>query len=1138
MRLKTRLILFFLLGTLITFSQSEDYKLPQVIPSSPNTASLGKYGEIPVGLFTGSPQISIPLCELKAKNISVPVILRYNSNGVRVDEYSSNVGMGWDLSVGGVVTRQVNDDPDENPQKVMPDFPAQLITVPMENFLVSQTNETGNGTPGSSDYQPDVYSFNFGGYSGKFYLDNNSTFISERTPVLLEPAPLKIKLNTGGGNLNGFIITDPNGIKYTFNTTEKSMNRSSCVELPFDVLNYKITNAWHLTSIVYPNGYKTQFTYNSKEVSFKNGVSQSITAETNVNNSGCNIPINTACLYNTTNTTPYLTEINVYTNDNESLGKIAFSYSHKSGMPSNMDKLDKVLLFDTNSKLIKEQVLEYQSYEASKGNSLHSLLQQDYYKKRFYLIKVTEKDSTGLSKPSHKFDYNDPEDLPSRFSFSQDFWGYYNGRQNTNLISSKTIEPFLGNISISSSLSYFQAANRSASFYNGIKGSLKKVTYPTGGSNILYYEGHSYSGPETIYPPITTQTARAEHYDEYAEDEFTTIMIPFDQDADLSFALSSVGGPIEEGLGGSSSNPNPLNFIVEVKDLTEDQNVTIYQRINNAGWPITNPFGVTIDNYRDNYYVNLKKDHTYSVKVMVSQENTIGAASLSFYTTRPVIEITNKEVGGLRIAKVETDDGNGNIQTKNYHYATLKNLSLSSGNLTSGNFTAKVSQFSMATGGHNQCQTITFSSNSAYPVYGVYHIGYKSIIEEYGENFSEGGIINTFQTQRRGFELSEGFGTYIQGTPQSNFFGYGRPWEKIVFRKEGSNYVTLSKETNVYKYDPYFDKEIQAYNVRMSKNIGSNVATSLESRIGQYDISGYKKKRQWHYLEKSIDSIFDEDGLNPVVTTKEYFYDNPDHLQLTSTKTTVSDDASIITRTYYADDVTSTSSLSNDALTPSEKSAIDQLKVKHRISEPIQTEVYKDFDNNGIAGNDELISVQRTNYINANNPLPREIQSLKGVYNSTTNSLENRIVFHDYDAKGNPIEVSKSDGTHIYYVWGYNEKYPIAKLEHFTAADITGVVQNLIDTAVNASNADVDATTEAALSQALANLQDDPSTVKAQVTYYTYDPLIGVTSMTDPRGYTMYYEYDAFNRLQVVKDTEGNILSKNEYHYKDQLQQP
>lgn len=61
-----------------------------------------------------------------------------------------------------------------------------------------------------------------------------------------------------------------------------------------------------------------------------------------------------------------------------------------------------------------------------------------------------------------------------------------------------------------------------------------------------------------------------------------------------------------------------------------------------------------------------------------------------------------------------------------------------------------------------------------------------------------------------------------------------------------------------------------------------------------------------------------------------------------------------------------------------------------------------------------------------------------------------------------------------------------------------------------------------ALRQALPN---------ALVTTYTYDPLIGMTSTTDPRGYTMYYEYDNKGRLIQNRDAEQNILEKVYYDY-------
>ena len=84
-------VLMFL--TLKLFSQNSYSELPNLISPSPDAYSIGKYGQIPVGLFTGTVQYDIPLYEIKLKGMSIPISLNYCSNGIRVDEMPSSVDL-------------------------------------------------------------------------------------------------------------------------------------------------------------------------------------------------------------------------------------------------------------------------------------------------------------------------------------------------------------------------------------------------------------------------------------------------------------------------------------------------------------------------------------------------------------------------------------------------------------------------------------------------------------------------------------------------------------------------------------------------------------------------------------------------------------------------------------------------------------------------------------------------------------------------------------------------------------------------------------------------------------------------------------------------------------------------------------
>jgi hypothetical protein len=56
----------------------------------------------------------------------------------------------------------------------------------------------------------------------------------------------------------------------------------------------------------------------------------------------------------------------------------------------------------------------------------------------------------------------------------------------------------------------------------------------------------------------------------------------------------------------------------------------------------------------------------------------------------------------------------------------------------------------------------------------------------------------------------------------------------------------------------------------------------------------------------------------------------------------------------------------------------------------------------------------------------------------------------------------------------------------------------------------------------------------AQMTTYTYSPLVGMTTTCDVDNKVTYYFYDAYQRLKRIKDQDGNIIKTFQYHYANQ----
>jgi hypothetical protein len=53
----------------------------------------------------------------------------------------------------------------------------------------------------------------------------------------------------------------------------------------------------------------------------------------------------------------------------------------------------------------------------------------------------------------------------------------------------------------------------------------------------------------------------------------------------------------------------------------------------------------------------------------------------------------------------------------------------------------------------------------------------------------------------------------------------------------------------------------------------------------------------------------------------------------------------------------------------------------------------------------------------------------------------------------------------------------------------------------------------------------------AQMTTFTYQPSVGISSQCDADNRITYYQYDGFNRLKVVLDQDHNVIKTTQYHF-------
>lgn len=466
--------------------QNEFVSLKNFTPPSPEAAALGRYGDVPVNLSSGVPEISMPVYEIKSGSLSLPVSLSYHASGNKLNDVATPVGLGWVLNAGGSISRNVVGLADE--KGILTSTTTYVNRSSLVNKRYNGTDYTylENLSNGSWDTQSDIYSFNAGSISGRFVYDVDKN---------LHFTPMDVQLKITFNSDTTFTVLDDGGNKYQFTEKERTYNQVGP--------GFNIT-AWQLSSIVsadktdtikffYVNAADYEETFESHNYSIKVPKSNATTT-CGTDNAVVTYGFNTGGYINKRKLIDSISFTNgyvkfIYQNDREDL------------LPERLSKIR----ISNYREVLKEVVLN-QSYFQS---SLYNYPVDAKYSKRLRLDTLVYKDKNATEINRTSFAYDEAELPPyhlndyttgEKINNQTDYWGYYNANGATGV--SKTMLPETEKSEVISFLQehYYavsgtitgeyatRSSDRNVNPLTIQAGILKKINYPTGGYTEFEYE--------------------------------------------------------------------------------------------------------------------------------------------------------------------------------------------------------------------------------------------------------------------------------------------------------------------------------------------------------------------------------------------------------------------------------------------------------------------------------------------------------------------------------------------------------------------------------------------------------------------------------------------------------------------------
>jgi YD repeat-containing protein len=1112
--------------------------LRQVISPSPTAASLGVYGEVGVGYFTGLPDISVPLYEVRERGISLPIALHYNASGTRIAENASWVGLGWSLAAGGVITRTVRglDDFKDNGDAGTGYYkasalPAQLNYTSPDKPTTSYDKLYFNGVKGGAyDVEPDIFTYNFGSYSGKFVLgkqqDGSKTLIDEQNNLQVEYS------------VSGWRITDAKGYQYLFADEEVTSSYtyfSNSAEARDDIaladLSYQpdkasITTAWYLSSITAPTGEIVRFTYSRGEslsllnksedqydlLELKGGCEGSGFASSHMKGRYAMYTASKQVI-----TDRYLQKITF------SQGTVEFSTTAREDIEARNPTLKPAKLAEVVVKNVAGEVLR--SFQFS-----YSYFGTDGLQRRLKLDSLTEVGQGGMRKPPHKFAYY-PGDVLfyNKYSKNIDYWGYYNGSANTRLLPQLVVQDYQR---------FLEGADRQpdqGQVY-AKQGVLQAITYPTGGRTVFDYELHDYGNIKTQVKEVPHSiVVRTYPGNSLQRSEEFSLTEPTAVTASYGFNEANCAA---DGCQLRSTYTG-LFFIDKI-----DAPATSILAVNNE---FVSPTAQPPYHTRESGVRTLVLGPgRYRASVWYVPGYSI-SLSVSWKESQPDTTVTGRKLSGLRIKNITNYDRDRVVKQRTFKYTTkVGSKFVSSGVLLSSpDFSLRVSQTedkgfidkvtgSAAAQCHYEALYMGRLSSLIHPL-GLSTratVGYEKVTEILGTQ-GEGG--RTEYTYFCKPDILPAFPTLpAQGYPLN-----GKLLQRMTYAASGE---LVEEETSTYEVKSVagilgvkiFVSPAQQDAAWSSTNGGPVSIVDLGGLESPFFSHSYFNPSYWVTLSTQTQTSYQ--AKQAFTNTKTFTYANPVHKEVTQEQLTTSAGGTRITYRLYPADYSNATGF------------IGAMKAAHITGMPIE-QVSCQLAT--LSAQPTVLAANLTTYSNAGlldrqwqweaaSPVPLASfkftnQALAGQSPTSGSPVEFTLTGKDahypasyqlrltYDAYGQQQQVQQASGLPTSYLWSYAHMLPVAQIQNASATQVQLLLSNL---GFGVNNLPTD---EVALRRLCAQLRQ--RLPQAYITGFTHRPLIGLTSQTDPAGRTTFYEYDGLGRLLRTRDEQGRILSQQQYHY-------